>query len=305
MNYQKIINEIIEEIDLDDFGGMAADYIPELAKVDPNKFGVNLYSIDGSHHYYGDSEIKFSIQSISKTLTLVLAAVCIGNKKVLERVNIEPSGNAFNSLIQLELEEGIPRNPLINAGALVVSDILLTELKKPKKNFLKFVRKLANNPNIYYDEKVAESEYKTGFRNAALVNLMKDFGNIKNRTEDVLDFYCHCCALTMSCRELSETFMLFANGGRILSTGERILSLSQTKRINAVMLTCGFYDEAGEFAYRVGLPGKSGVGGGIAAVYPNHFSVAVWSPRLNLKGNSALGMKVLELLTTKTQLSIF
>lgn len=304
MDYQKIINEIVAQIDLSKFDGKVADYIPELGKVSPDKFGIHLNCIDSGHYYYGDSEEKFSIQSIAKVLTLTLAATKIGDK-ILERVDVEPSGDPFNSLTQLEYENGIPRNPLINAGALVVCDILLSELENPKEDFLEFVRRLAEDNTINYSEKVARSEHKSGFRNAALVNYMKSFGNIRNKVEDVLDLYFYTCSLEMTCRELSKIFMIFANRGCLLRTGERLLTGSQTKRINAVMQTCGFYDEAGEFAFRVGLPGKSGVGGGIVAVHPGYYSVVVWGPKLNPKGNSALGMRVLELLTTKTELSVF
>ena len=304
MDYQKIINEIATEIDRTKYDGKVADYIPELSKVSPDKFGIHLSCIDGGSYSYGDSEEKFSIQSIAKVFLLSMASLKIGDK-VLERVGVEPSGNPFNSLTQLEYESGIPRNPFINAGALVVSDILLTEFENPKEELLKFVRKIAQNPTINYNLKVAKSEKTTGFRNIALVNYMKSLGNIRNKVEDVLDFYFYTSALTMTCRELSETFRLFANGGCLVGSGERVLKSVQTKRINAIMETCGFYDEAGEFAFRVGLPGKSGVGGGIVAVYPGSYSVVVWSPKLNPKGNSALGMRVLELLTTKTKSSLF
>ena len=304
MDYQKILNEINRVIHPKDFKGEIASYIPELAKVAPSKYGMHLHDIDGGHYYFGDHEEKFSIQSISKVPALVMALNLEG-EKLWKRVDVEPSGNPFNSLLQLEYENGIPRNPLINAGALVVSDILVSYLKNPKAEFLAFMQNIANNPNIQYDERVATSEKKMGYRNAALINLMKSFGNITNDVETVLDFYFYQCSITMTCKELAETFMLFANHGKVLATGERIISDSRTKRLNALMQTCGFYDEAGEFSFRVGLPGKSGVGGGIVAVHPGYYSVAVWSPKLNPKGNSAVGMAALELLTTKTGLSIF
>jgi glutaminase len=304
MNYQAILNEIQKETNTNDFDGEVASYIPELAKVNGNKFGMHLHCINSGHYSFGDSNEKFSIQSISKVLSLSLAFELIGDK-IWERVDVEPSGDPFNSLTQLEYENGIPRNPLINSGALVISDILVTHLENPKADFLAFVRKLGNNPTINYDDAVAKSEKKWGFRNAALINLMKSFGNIDNKTKKVLDFYFYQCSLSMSCKELAETFMMFANQGKIMSTGEQIISPSRTKRINAIMQTCGFYDEAGEFTFRVGLPGKSGVGGGIVAVHPNQYSVAVWGPKLNPKGNSAIGMTTLELLTTKIGYSIF
>jgi glutaminase len=304
MNYQAILNEIQKETNTSDFDGEVASYIPELAKINGNKFGMHLHCINNGHYSFGDSNEKFSIQSISKVLSLSLAFELIGDK-IWERVDVEPSGDPFNSLTQLEYENGIPRNPLINSGALVISDILVTHLENPKADFLAFVRKLGNNSTINYDDAVAKSEKKWGFRNAALINLMKSFGNIDNKTKKVLDFYFYQCSLSMNCKELAETFMLFANQGKIMATGEQIISPSRTKRINAIMQTCGFYDEAGEFTFRVGLPGKSGVGGGIVAVHPNQYSVAVWGPKLNPKGNSAIGMTTLELLTTKTGYSIF
>lgn len=304
MDYQRILNSIQKEININDFEGKVATYIPELAKVNKDKFGVHLHCINNGHYAFGDSNERFSIQSISKVLALVLAFELEGDQ-IWQRIDVEPSGDPFNSLVQLEYENGIPRNPLINAGALVISDVLVSHLKDPKADFLNFIRKISNNPTINYDERVAQSEKKWAYRNAALLHLMKSFGNIKNNVEDILDFYCYQCSLTMTCKELAETFMIFANRGRVLETGEVIMSESHTKRMNAIMLTCGFYDEAGEFTFKVGLPGKSGVGGGIVAICPNYYTVATWSPRLNPKGNSTVGIAALELLTTKTGLSIF
>ena len=304
MQYQQILNEINQELKVYERLGEIATYIPELANVNPDKFGVHLSHLDGGNYSLGDSNEKFSIQSISKVLSLTFALSLVGDS-VWNRVDVEPSGNPFNSLQQLEFENGIPRNPLINSGALVMADVLITNLENPKEDFLNFVRKVAGNDSIDFNYKVAASEAKWGYRNGALTNLMKSFGNIKNDVSEVLDFYFHQCSIEMTCQELSKTFLLFTNHGKILNTGETILSSSQAKRVNAIMATCGFYDEAGEFSFKVGLPGKSGVGGGIVAVLPKKYAVAVWSPRLNEKGNSYLGMEVLEMLTTKTGWSIF
>jgi len=210
----------------------------------------------------------------------------------------------FNHLSLLEQENGIPRNPFINAGAIVISDILLTHLKNPKKDFLAYIRNIANDQTINYDEKIALSEKNTGYRNYAAANLIKSYGNIKNDVNDVLEFYFLQCSLKMSCKQLTNAFYIFTNRG-MCTRGKTFLTINQIKRINAIMLTCGFYDEAGEFAFEVGLPGKSGVGGGIVALLPNKFCVATWSPGLNKKGNSKLGMLALEQLTTATGLSIF
>ena len=304
MDFQQILSEILEEIQPYAGHGKVADYIPELGNVDPDKFGIHLTFLDGRTFAIGDSEEKFSVQSIVKVLSVTLAISFIG-KKIWERVGVEPSGNPFNSMALLEYESGIPRNPLINSGALVVADILITHLKNPKEDFLHFVRRMAKTNDIHFNEQVAASEKDWGHRNAAMANLLKSFGNIKNDVEEVLDFYFHICSIEMTCKELARAFLPFADHGRELSITGEFLTSSQIKRLNALMQTCGFYDEAGEFTFKVGLPGKSGVGGGIVAVYPQEYSIAVWSPRLNKKGNSLMGMKALELLTTKTGMSIF
>jgi len=303
-DYQKIIEEIYRVVESGDNPGKIASYIPELGNIDPQKFGVCLTSLAGEQFGVGDYQERFSIQSISKVFSLSLAFSLI-DEKVWERVGVEPSGTAFNSLVQLESEEGIPRNPLINAGAMVVADILCSVLENPKKDFLEFVRTVANNQKINYCPKVAASEKSAGYRNLALVNFLKSFGNIKNRTEEVSDFYFHLCSIQMTCAELSNTFLLFANNGIQPQTGQRILEESKSKRLSAIMQTCGFYDETGEFAFRVGLPGKSGVGGGVVAFLPDRYVISVWSPRLNLKGNSSRGVKFLELFTSRTDTSIF
>jgi len=301
--YQEIIDNIGHHLSSEKARGKVASYIPELAEIPSSKFGINICAINNLNCSFGDADEKFSIQSISKVFSLTFAYKLLG-EQIWERVDVEPSGDPFNSLVQLEYENGIPRNPFINAGALVVCDILYSALANPKQEMLSFIRLIAKNDDIDFNEQVAESERKTGFRNRALINLMKAFGNIKNSADEVLDFYFHLCSIEMSCKELSKAFLPFAHSS--ISTHKQHLgSESQIRRINAIMQTCGFYDEAGEFSFRVGLPGKSGVGGGIAAIHPGIYSVAVWSPPLNAKGNSAKGMKALEMLTTELEFSIF
>ena len=243
-------------------------------------------------------------RSISKVFSLSYAISILG-ESIWERVGVEPSGNPFNSLVQLEYEKGKPRNPFINAGAIVIADILVSQLDDPKEDFLQFVRDLCGVQDINFDEKVAHSEKLTGYRNAALGNMLKSFGNLENDVEDVLDFYFHQCSIAMSCKELAYAFFYFANGGMTFDNKKKVLSESKVKRLNALMQTCGFYDESGDFAYKVGLPGKSGLGGGIIAIHPHQYTVSTWSPRLNAKGNSVMGMKALEMLTTETEMSIF
>lgn len=304
MDYQKILKQVYNRVAVLENRGKVASYIPELSKVNPRKFGVHLISLDQQHYGVGDYKEKFSIQSISKVLSLTMAYNRMG-PKLWKRVGVEPSGTSFNSLVQLEHNLGIPRNPLINAGAIVICDILVTILKDPKKELLSFVQSISQSKHIKYNKTVAKSEKSVGYRNSALINLMKAFGNIENDIDEVLDFYFHMCSIEMTCEELSRTFLYLANGGKDPITNQKLLSLSRSKRMNALMQTCGFYDEAGEFSFKVGLPGKSGVGGGIIAIQPGHFAIAVWSPGLNKKGNSYKGFRFLELFTTETGLSVF
>ncbi|MCB4808384.1 glutaminase [Tamlana sp. 62-3] len=294
-----IYNEAITQTDK----GKVATYIPELAKIDIDNFGIYLKTMTGENYGVGDFNTPFSIQSISKVLALGKAMELIG-ESVFKRVDVEPSGHPFNQLALLEVENGIPRNPFINSGAIVIADILISNLKNPKTDFLNYVRDLCGDKNINYNTAVAKSEKDTGFKNFAAANLLKSFKNLDNDVEEVLDFYFHQCSIEMTCSQLSNVFYFLANDGYCINK-KLHLSNSQVKRINALMLTCGFYDEAGEFAFEVGLPGKSGVGGGIVALLPDHFIITTWAPGLNKKGNSLLGMKALEQFTTKTNLSIF
>ena len=303
MDYRKILEDIYNEIRPFSTVGKQADYIPALAKVDPDQFGMCIQTVSGDCFSHMQADTRFSIQSITKVFAL---AMCLSLKgeTLWEKVGKEPSGNSFNSLVQLEFEKGMPRNPFINAGAIVLADILLTELENPEEDFLAFVRALCGCDDVSYNMEVAHSERDTGYLNAAIANLLKYHGRIDNDIERVLMFYFMMCSVEMSCRELAKAFLPFTNHSSFEYAGFK-LTRSRIKRLNAVMQTCGFYDEAGEFSYRVGLPGKSGVGGGIVAVCPMRYSVAVWSPRLNAKGNSVMGMKALELLTTYTEESIF
>lgn len=303
MDYQKILRDIYEEIQPFAGEGAQADYIPALAKVDPDQFGIALKTIEGESFLWQKAQTRFSIQSISKVFAVAMG-LSLKGEALWKIVGKEPSGTAFNSLVQLEVEKGKPRNPFINAGALVVADLLMSELDDPDADFLAFIRALSGSDTIGYNMEVAESEREKGYLNAAIANMLKYHGTIKNDIEDVLMFYFRMCSVEMSCEELAQAFLAFTNFAPFDHAGFK-LTPSQIKRLNAVMQTCGFYDEAGEFSYLVGLPGKSGVGGGIVAVHPMRYSVAVWSPRLNSKGNSILGMKALELLTTYTQESIF
>jgi glutaminase len=300
-----IVQDIARELaDMPD-RGKVADYIQPLATVDPTRFGIAVVEADGRCHVAGDADSPFSIQSVSKVFALTLALGKVGDQ-LWDRVGREPSGTAFNSIVQLESERGIPRNPFINAGAIVVSDVNLgrNEPRESLGELLRFMRGLAGDETIFIDEHVARAEMATGFRNAALANYMRAFGNLTNSVERALGVYFHQCALAMSCRQLALAGRYLMMSGRSPSVG-RIVSSERARRINALMMTCGHYDGSGEFAFRVGLPGKSGVGGGILAIAPGRASIAVWSPGLNDRGNSKLGAIALERLVQQTGWSVF
>lgn len=281
--------------------GKVADYIPALAQVPPDKFAAAAVTVTGEKAAFGAATELFSIQSISKlfALTSVLNQRGTG---VWERVGVEPSGNAFNSIVQLEKECGIPRNPFINAGALVVTDILLGDqaVEHCSAGLLTMVQSLADDSSIKIDEVVAQSERDTAYRNASLAHFMQSFGNLKRPVSDVLDIYCQQCAIAMSCEQLARSVLFLANNGTDPLTKEVIVNEERARRLNALMMLCGHYDASGDFAFRVGLPGKSGVGGGIIVVVPNTAAVAVWSPCLNANGNSHAGTAALEALVRAT-----
>lgn len=300
--YASILDQIHHAV-LSQIGtGRLATYIPELAKIDPNQFGMALVTVDGQIFSVGDATTRFSIQSISKLFTL---AMVMDHPSLWDRTGREPSGNAFNSLVQLEYENGIPRNPFINAGALVVTDIIVERFVDAKASILAFVRSISGIDDIAFNDKVALSEAAVGFRNKALGYFLKSFGNIYFDVEVVLDAYFHHCSIEMNCIEAAKATLFLANHGQSMYREAPVLDARQTKYINSLLLTCGTYDAVGDFAYRVGLPAKSGVGGGIVAVMPDQFSVCVWSPGLNEVGNSLVGTEALTMLTTLTGQSIF
>ncbi|SFN62420.1 L-glutaminase [Algoriphagus ornithinivorans] len=304
MDYQELIEEVYQEVQEENLRGKVANYIPELATVDPHQFGIALVDLKGNVYGVGDYQNPFSIQSISKvhTLTMVFPKF---DTQLWSRVNVEPSGNPFNSIAQLEYEKGIPRNPFINAGALVITDALCSKFEKPVSQISDFINELAGENCVEINQAVMKSEKNHAARNTALAYFLKSYKNFDNSIDEVLDVYFSHCAIAMNCVDLAKSFSFLANDGYSIFANKEILTESHARRVNAIMLTCGFYDEAGEFAYRVGLPGKSGVGGGVAAVMPHKFSIAVWSPELNEKGNSVKAIRALELLTNKLSFSLF
>jgi glutaminase len=306
MSVQNILNDIAEAMNACTDRGKVADYIPQLAAIDPNQFGITVALPNGQVFSAGCAQKPFSIQSISKVFSLTLALGKLGDA-VWKKVGREPSGDPFNSIVQLEHEHGKPRNPFINAGAIAIVDAIMMghEPKELLAEILSFVRYIANDNSITIDEKVAQSELATGHRNSSLAHFMASFGNIEHNVDCVLGAYFHQCSIAMSCEQLAKAGLFLVSEGTNQCTGSRVVSSARARRINSLMLMCGHYDGSGEFAYRVGLPGKSGVGGGILAIAPNKASIAVWSPGLDKIGNSKLGTLALEMLVERTGWSIF
>ena len=301
---EDILGTIDEEVRKRFGEGKLPDYIPSLAEVPIDRFGMALALPDGGVREVGDSRERFSIQSVSKVYTLTLALKAVGGE-LWKRVDREPSGDPFNSLVQLEYEKGIPRNPFMNAGALVTADVVLSNYDDAEATLLEFIRKRSGNPEVGSDEVVAKSERESGHRNVALANFIRSYDNLENEVQDVLDFYYLQCSLCMDCVDLARSMHYLAHDGRCGVTGEEVTTAEGSTRINSVMMTAGTYDAAGDFAYYVGLPAKSGVGGGIVAVVPHVMGVCVWSPGLDDKGNSLLGRYALHRFTRMTGLSVF
>ncbi|MCB1955604.1 MAG: glutaminase [Rhodocyclaceae bacterium] len=303
MNLQGVLDDIVAELSPRLGEGRVATYIPALARVEATHFGIALRTREGAEFRAGEAGRAFSIQSVSKVFSLALA-MRIHGQDLWAGIGREPSGNPFNSLVQLETEQGVPRNPFINAGAIFVADRLVSSCAHPREALREFVSTLCGE-EIHFDEEVAASEAATGFRNIALANFMKSFGRLENPVEPVLDLYFHQCSLAMSCAQLAHGMGFLCADGVNPHDGRQVVSHRQARRINALMLTCGTYDAAGEFAFRIGLPCKSGVGGGIVATVPDRLSLCVWSPGLDETGNSALGMAALESFVSRTGLSVF
>jgi glutaminase len=303
-----LLREVAEEARPHAEHGKVADYIEAVASLDPSTFGLAVVELDGTEHVEGDVDQPFAIQSISKVFALVLAMQKADEhagvaEELWKRVGVEPSGDPFNSLVQLEHEQGKPRNPMINAGALVVDDVLLDHCDDPRASLLELLRCLTGE-EIGVDEAVLRQE-GTGHRNRAMGHLMSAFGNLTSPVDDVMDVYVHQCAIAMSTRQLARSMRFLANDGVEPISGTRILSDAHARRVGAIMLTCGLYDSAGQFAFDVGFPCKSGVSGGIAGYVTGQLGVCAWSPPLDRSGNSAAGHHALHLLAEHLDLSLF
>ncbi|TVQ87810.1 MAG: glutaminase [Deltaproteobacteria bacterium] len=306
MNWEQLLQRVYDDVAPSLGEGKVADYIPALACADPHAFALSVATLDGAHYGVGLTRTSFSIQSISKVFALKMA-LSLEGVELWQRVGREPSGTPFNSIVQLEREGGVPRNPFINAGALIVTDALVTRCGQVDavSRLIALLHQLSGSSRVACDPEVAASERTWGDRNRSLAYFMRSFGVLKNAPEIVLDAYFRQCSITMTTHELAQAGLFLANDGVDPLHGGRVAAHSEVNRINALMLTCGHYDMSGDFAWRVGLPGKSGVGGGILAIVPGLASVAVWSPALNAAGNSLVGTLALERLSERGGLNLF
>lgn len=304
-----LLNELIEQCRPDTKNGKVANYIPALAKADPNALGVYILDRNGLHSQGGDSQVRFSIQSIIKPMLLLLALMDNGEEYVRRRVGVESTGKPFDAInisdavSQEILSEHI--NPMVNMGAIVMTTLIKGENYQERfDRLLDLTRKLANNPEIDVDEEVYLSEKSTGNKNRALAFLMRSCGLLDGDVEEVLDCYFRACSIRVDCQDLARIAFVLSNKGRDFM-GNEIFPARYAHYVNAVMLTCGMYDGAGDFAVTVGVPAKSGVGGGIMAVVPGRMGIGIYSPALNKKGNSIAGLRILRRLSRQLELSIF
>ena len=284
--------------------GHVADYIPPLREIIPHQFGLAIAHCNGETQACGLADVRFSIQSISKLFALTLA-LRLAAPDIWKRVKRDPCMGRFNSVSDVETNAGVPSNPFVNAGAIVVSDAIVSRSSAPNRIVLDFMRKLSGQGDIHSNENVASGESEVGNRNFALAYLLKDYGNIHNKVDDVLSFYFNSCAIEMSCKELARAALFLANDGQAPGTGYQVVSPEEARELNALLTTCGMYAGSGEFAFRIGIPAKSGVGGGILAIVPQRMAICVWSPELDTNGNSIVGQSILSYLVQKMGISIF
>lgn len=300
---QKIYDQLPDRIKPFIGQGKVADYIPALAAIPADKFGIASTTVDGMEYHCGDASENFSVQSISKVFALIIALQILGDS-IWDTIGRRLATKAFNAITPLEEASGTPRNPFTNGGAIALVDKLLYQRIDYTSELLKLVHHLSGNSNINFDHNVALSEKNTGHRNIAIAQILKSYGVLQNPVEEVLDAYYTQCSLAMSCADLSRSFLFLANSGHNPLDNRTYVTPVQSRRINALLLMFGTYDAAGDFVFRIGLPGKSGVGGGIVAVVPGSSTIAVWSPSLDDSGTSVVGLKALEFLTETLEISI-
>ncbi len=283
--------------------GEVATYIPELGKADKNQLGICIFTRNGKQFSAGDTKVRFSMQSISKVVALMVALETCGFETVFKHVGMEPSGDAFNSLVKLEISSGYPYNPMINSGAIAICSYIEPELTF--NEMLRRTRKVCSDPDIVLDRDVYHSEMAHTSRNRAIAYLLESKGVITGNVERVLELYVKLCSLSVTAESLASLGLLLANGGVQPETGEAVLRPDTVRVVKTIMTTCGMYDGSGEFAVRVGIPTKSGVGGGLLSVVDQRMGIGIFGPALDKKGNSVAGIRMLEYLSSQLGLHLF
>ena len=304
---QDLLLKLVEEYQSETLKGQVANYIPELSKARPEALGISIYDVNGGLYQAGDVDEKFTIQSISKPIVLMLALIDNGEEKVFSKVGKEPTGDPFNSIVRLEtFNEHKPLNPMINAGAISVAGLIKgRDATEKSERILNFIREISRNNEIKINEAVYESESRTGYRNRSMAYFLKDFGNIENSVEETLEVYFKQCSIEITSRELAYIGAILARNGKDLITKKQVFPERYCHIVKSYMATCGMYDGSGEFAINVGIPAKSGVGGGIMCSVYNRMGIGVFGPALDKKGNSHAGIKILESLSKQLSLSIY
>ena len=283
--------------------GTVASYIPELARADGYSFGIVAQKKDGTVVSCGDSDTRFSIQSVGKVISLALALKALGSEEVFSHVLMEPSGDSFSSIIKLDTASDLPYNPMINAGAIQVISLIVDHIGF--QDLLAFTQRICMDPGITLNEAVYHSEAQTGDRNRAIAYLLQSKGVLMADPEETLDLYFKLCSMNVTAKSLATLGLVLANDGQNPMTGEHVVSPRHARAINSLMFTCGMYDRSGEFGVKVGIPAKSGVGGGIACSVKGRMGIGVYGPALDEKGNSVGGLAALEYLSHALHLHVF
>ena len=283
--------------------GEVASYIPELSKADKNHVGVCVMDCVGGCFEAGDVDVRFTVQSISKVVSLAIALELYGMEAVFGQIGMEPSGDAFNSIVKLAGDASRPYNPMVNSGAIAVASFIAPELTFDE--MLERTREMCGDPDIVLNEAVYHSEMATTSRNRAISYLLESKGVLRCGVDEALELYIKMCSLNVTARDLAYLGLVLANGGVRLQDGKQLLQPETVRVVKSIMLTCGMYDGSGEFAVRVGVPTKSGVGGGLLSVVNKRMGIGIFGPSLDKKGNSIAGEKILQYLSAQLKLHVF
>ena len=287
--------------------GEVASYIPELAKANKEHLGIYVLNSDGKSYHAGDYNVGFTVQSIIKPVLLLQVLIDNGTEFVQSKIGVEATGKPFDAINMTDQKLlSSHLNPMVNMGAIAMCNLIKgRDYEEKSDRLLQLVCRLADNPGITVNEEVYQSEKATGNKNRSLAYLLKCSGMLEDDVEDVLDCYFKACSISVNCKDLATIGYMLANHGRSMYSENRIFDSEYARFVNAVLTTCGMYDGSGAFAVNVGIPAKSGVGGGIMATVPTRMGIGIYSPGLDAKGNSVAGIKVLEALSHRMFLSIF